>query len=71
MILFFSHDVLQGNLVIFPRPQNHLFWDLSLFLKFRLKSPNLVQIFGPGNACFTGFKERRKRFRLILQTRDF
>ena len=25
-----------------PKHQNLLFWDLSLFLKFRLKSPNLV-----------------------------
>ena len=27
---------------VFPKHQNLLFWDLSLFLKFRLNSPNLV-----------------------------
>ena len=27
---------------IYPKHQNHLFWELNLFLKFSLKSPNLV-----------------------------
>ena len=51
-----------------PEPQNLLFWNLSLFLKFRLKSPNLVD-FWSWKCLF--YWVRRKRFRLILQTRDF
>ena len=54
-VFFFQKDLLQKNC---PKHQNLLFWDLSLFLKFRLKSPNLVESFGPGNACFIGFEER-------------
>ena len=51
-----------------PKHQNHLFWELSLFWKFRLKSPNLVD-FWSWKCLF--YWVRRKRFRLILQTRDF
>ena len=34
--------LLPGPRNLNPKHQNHLFWELSLFLKFSLKSPNLV-----------------------------
>ena len=51
-----------------PKSQNLLSWDLSLLLKFRLKSPNLVD-FGYWK-CMFGWVGR-KRLRLILERRDF
>ena len=52
----------------YSKHQNLLFWDLSLFLKFRLKSPYLVD-FWSWKCLF--YWVRKKRFRLILKTRDF
>ena len=51
-----------------PKHQNLLFWDLSLFSKLRLKSPNLVDFWS--RKCLF-YRVRKKRFRLILKTRDF
>ena len=60
-----SHETSHEG--VHPKHQNLLFWDLSLFLKFRLKSPNLVD-FGSWKCLF--YWVRKKRFRLILKT-DF
>ena len=64
-LLFFVFCLFSWNN---PKHQNLLFWDLSLFLTFRLKSPNLVDFWS--RKCLF-YWVRRKRFRLILKTRDF
>ena len=55
-----------SKVLYYPKHQNLLFWDLSLFLKIRLKSPNLVD-FRSWKCLF--YWVRKKRFRLILKTR--
>ena len=61
---FASHSFLTQ---VHPKHQNHQFGDLSLFLKFRLKSPNSVDFLVLEMLVYWV----RKRLRLMLQTRDF